>query len=53
MDRQEPLVPPSLLDALDLDWDRWLLVLEVAADLVVSVVVTMSEGVAHARETEC
>jgi maltokinase len=48
-ERQEPLGPPSLLDALDLDRDRWLLVLEVAADLLVSAVVETGEGVRRAR----
>jgi maltokinase len=35
-DRQEPLDPPTLLDALDLDRGRWLLVLQVASALLVS-----------------
>ena len=47
-DRQEPLGSPTLLDALDLDQGRWLLVLEVAADLLVSAVVEVGEGLRRA-----
>jgi maltokinase len=48
-DRQESRGSPTLLDALDLGRGRWLLVLEVAADLLVSAVVEEGEGVRRAR----
>ncbi len=48
-DRQEPPGPPMLLDALDLDRGRWLLVLEVASGLLVSAAVEEGEGVRRAR----
>jgi maltokinase len=48
-DRQEALGTPTLLDALDLDRGRWLLVLEVASDLLVSAVVEGGEGFRRAR----
>jgi maltokinase len=47
-DRQEPLGAPSLLDVLDLDRGRWLLVLEVASGLLVSAAVEEGEGVRRA-----
>jgi maltokinase len=47
-DRQERLGAPTLLDALDLDRGRWLLVLEVGSDLLVSAVVETGESLRRA-----
>jgi maltokinase len=48
-DRQEPLGVPVLLDALDLDRGRWLLVLEDVSGLLSSTVVVEGQGFRRAR----
>ena len=48
-DRQEALGRPTWLDGLDLDRGRWLLVLEVASELLVSAVVEDRGGFRRAR----
>lgn len=48
-DRQEPPDVPTLLDALDLERGRWVLVLEVARGLLVSAVVEDGEAFRGAR----